>query len=153
MGALHIFEPSLPKPREGAATITDAAVRVFLGLSNDQSRTIMTALDDGGNEYDLRIVSCDDSQYFEWIDQSGDPAGDVFDEINPDLNIEAQVFFDKLSSLQQTNTVNAIEESGEEADDDDDDNECGQCDGTGTTQSASNLEEEECPVCGGSGMM
>jgi DnaJ-class molecular chaperone len=29
--------------------------------------------------------------------------------------------------------------------------ECGQCEGTGTTQSASNLETEECPVCDGNG--
>jgi hypothetical protein len=28
---------------------------------------------------------------------------------------------------------------------------CGQCEGTGFTQSASNLEEEVCPVCDGSG--
>lgn len=33
--------------------------------------------------------------------------------------------------------------------------ECGQCEGTGRTQSASNLkeEEEECPVCDGSGQV
>ena len=30
-------------------------------------------------------------------------------------------------------------------------NECGQCEGTGTTKSASNGEDEECPVCDGSG--
>jgi len=30
-------------------------------------------------------------------------------------------------------------------------NACGQCGGTGTTQSASNLEDEECPVCDGTG--
>ena len=29
--------------------------------------------------------------------------------------------------------------------------ECGQCEGTGRTQSASNLEDEECPVCDGDG--
>jgi hypothetical protein len=29
--------------------------------------------------------------------------------------------------------------------------ECGQCEGTGTTQSASNGKDEECPVCDGSG--
>lgn len=34
-----------------------------------------------------------------------------------------------------------------------DERECGQCEGTGRTQSASNLEEEECPVCDGSGKL
>lgn len=33
------------------------------------------------------------------------------------------------------------------------DNSCGQCEGTGTTQSASNLESEECPVCDGMGTL
>lgn len=32
-----------------------------------------------------------------------------------------------------------------------DSDECGQCEGTGTTQSASNGESEECPVCDGTG--
>lgn len=31
--------------------------------------------------------------------------------------------------------------------------ECGQCEGTGRTQSASNLKEEECPVCDGTGQI
>jgi len=31
--------------------------------------------------------------------------------------------------------------------------ECGQCEGTGTTQSASNGKDEECPVCDGTGMI
>jgi len=32
-------------------------------------------------------------------------------------------------------------------------NDCGQCEGTGTTQNASDLQDEECPVCDGSGLL
>lgn len=46
------------------------------------------------------------------------------------------------------NAVGAFEE---EVAEEDEPAECGQCEGTGRTQSTSNLKDEECPVCDGSG--
>lgn len=64
-------------------------------------------------------------------------------------------------TLSPAMTIAALEEQdlsldlSEEIDDDPEDgdtpSECGQCEGTGKTQSASNLETEECPVCDGNG--
>ena len=45
--------------------------------------------------------------------------------------------------IEETTALREAEES--------DTIECGQCEGTGETQSASNLEDEECPVCDGTG--
>lgn len=45
----------------------------------------------------------------------------------------------------------AVEAHQGREDDDAEESDCGQCEGTGRTQSASNLEDEPCPVCDGYG--
>lgn len=50
--------------------------------------------------------------------------------------------------------VGGFEVVEEELDPDPDDDECGQCEGTGRTQSCSmSQEEEDCPVCDGTGRL
>ena len=47
----------------------------------DSATTIHTAPRDDG-EYELRVCGVGEAAYFEWINQIGDPVGDVFQEID-----------------------------------------------------------------------
>lgn len=60
----------------------------------------------------------------------------------PDLSLSPAVTFGKVPKRAW---VELVAEDSELTD------KCGQCEGFGRTQSAANLEEEECPVCDGEG--
>lgn len=62
----------------------------------------------------------------------------------PDLSLSPAVTFGKVPKRAW---LEIAATDAEIADD------CGQCEGTGRTQSASNLEEEDCPVCDGTGKL
>lgn len=49
------------------------------GNSNDDSNFTLDTLRYRNEEYELRVCGAGQSAYFEWIDQGGDPVGDVFE--------------------------------------------------------------------------
>lgn len=93
---IEIFLNNIPLP-DTDGLITDKLLKSHLSLSEDEHYRILTVETENEIQYDLRIVSFDNSEYFEWINESGDPVGGVFDQINSDLLIETSNFLKQLN--------------------------------------------------------
>lgn len=57
------------------------AIAAEHGHANMDSATVLATVTVNSIEYDLRVCGVGKEAFFEWINDGGDPVGDVFDEI------------------------------------------------------------------------
>jgi hypothetical protein len=114
--------------------VTICATLYILAKSEAEANAKADALTDGntGIEFSSRRQEIGEGLFV---------TGETYNPDMPEMSLSPSM------TIKESATRAAVWESEDFGEDDD--NQCGQCEGTGTTQSASNLEDEECPVCDG----
>ena len=73
------------------------AIAAEHGHTNMDSATTLATVTVNGIEHDLRVCGVGKEAFFEWINDGGDPVGDVFDEIES-VETAKSSFSDSLSN-------------------------------------------------------
>lgn len=87
----HVLEDAGLDPAGAFPAVTSSMQMALQNrhVSRDAVTVLRKALHEG-EEYELRVCGCGTSAYFEWIDQRGDPVGDVFTVLDFD-QVEASL--------------------------------------------------------------
>ena len=92
----HVLEDAGLDPAGAFPAVTSSMQMAMQNkhVSRD-ALTVLHTVSQEGKEHELRVCGCGTGAYFEWVDQIGDPVGDVFTEVDFDKVEETLALVDR----------------------------------------------------------